>query len=108
MGENGLNETLIQQILEIEKQAQAIHETAVGDAEQLPIQAEQEAQALIEKARADAQEEARRLVADAQAQDECARIQAQAEEEARRMEALAMSHFDRAVGYVLKRVAGRE
>jgi vacuolar-type H+-ATPase subunit H len=108
MGENGLNEKLIQQVLEIEEQAQAIHEAAMHEAEQLPKQAEQEAQAVIEKARADTREEARRLVASAQAQEECARILAQAEEEAHRMEALASRHFDRAVGYVLDRVAGRE
>jgi F0F1-type ATP synthase membrane subunit b/b' len=78
------------------------------EAEQLPILAEQEAQAFIEKARADAEEQARQSVANAQAPAECARILAQAEEEVRRMEALAMSHFDRAVGYVLDQVAGRE
>ena len=73
MRENGLNEKLIQQVLEIEKQAQAIHEVAVREAGQLPTRAEQEAQALIEKARADAQEQARQLAADAQAQEEAAR-----------------------------------
>lgn len=103
-----MNEKLIQQVLEIEEQAQAMHEAAMHEAEQLPTQAEQETQAVVQKARADAQEEASRLVASAQAQEECARILAQAEEEAHRMEALAMSHFDRAVGYVLDRVAGRE
>jgi len=108
MGENGLNEKLIQQVLEIEKQAQAIHEVAVREAGQLPVQAEQEARALVEKARADAQEQARQLVADAQAQEETARIQTQAEAEARRMEALAADHFDEAVRYVLDRVAGKE
>jgi V/A-type H+/Na+-transporting ATPase subunit G/H len=120
MGGNSLNEKAagetsfphnakrIQQVLEIERQAQAIHEAAMRQSEQSPIQAEQEAQALIEKARTDAEEEARQLVANAQAQEERARILAQAEEEVRRMEALAMSHFDRAVGYVLDRVAGRE
>jgi vacuolar-type H+-ATPase subunit H len=108
MGENGLNEKLIQQVLEIEEQAQAIREAAMHEAEQLPKQAEQEAQAVIEKARADAQEEARQLVASAQAKEECERILAQAEEEARRTETLATSHSDRAVGYVLDRVAGRE
>jgi cell division septum initiation protein DivIVA len=103
-----LNEKRIQQVLEIERQAQAIREAALRAAEQLPIQAEQEAQALIEKARTDAEEEARQLVTNAQAQEECARILAQADEESRHLEALAMSHFDHAVGYVLDRLAGRE
>ena len=103
-----MNEKLIQQVYEIERQAQAIHEAALREAEQIPIQAEREAQALIEKARADAQEEARQLVANAQAQEECARILAQAEEEIRRMEDLAKSHFDDAIAYVLNRVVGRK
>jgi len=107
MGESGLNEERVRQILEIEKQAQDIHDAAVREAEQLPIQAEKEARAIIEKARIEAQEEARRLIANAQAQEECARILAQAEKEAERMEALAMSHFDRAVNYVLDQVVGR-
>jgi F0F1-type ATP synthase membrane subunit b/b' len=108
MGENGLNEKRIQQVLDIERQAQAIHKAAIHEAAQLPIQAEQEAQALVEKARVDAQEEAHQLIANAHAEEACAQIMAQAEEDVRRMEALAMSHFDRAVGYVLDRVVGRE
>jgi vacuolar-type H+-ATPase subunit E/Vma4 len=103
-----LNEKRIRQVLEIERQAQAIHDAAMRKAEQLPILAEQEAQALVEKARADAEEQARQLVTSAQAQEECARILSQAEEESRRLEALAVSHFDHAIGFVLDRVTGRE
>ena len=62
-----MNENRIQQVLEIEKQAQEIHEVALRDAQQLPILAEQESQVVMEKARAGAQEEARQLVANAQA-----------------------------------------
>ena len=103
-----MNEKRIQQVLEIEKQAKTIHEAALHEAEQLPVQAEKEAQALIEKTRQDAQEEARRMVARAQAEEESARILAQAEEKARQTEALAMSNFERAVTYVLSRVTGKE
>jgi V/A-type H+-transporting ATPase subunit G/H len=102
------SEEHIQQVLEIEGQARAIHQAAEREAEQLPRQVEQEAQALIEKARTDAQEEAHRLIANAQAPEECARILAQAEEEVRRTEALALTHFDRAVAYVLDRLVGKE
>jgi vacuolar-type H+-ATPase subunit H len=102
------NERRIQQVLEIERQGQAIHEAALREAAQLPAQAEQEAQALIEKARADAQDEARQLIASAQATEECARILAEAEEAVRRMEALATSHSERAVSYVLDQVVGKE
>jgi vacuolar-type H+-ATPase subunit H len=98
----------IQEVLEIEKQAQAIHEAAMREAEQLPILAEQETRALIEKAHTEAEEEARQLVASAQATEECARILAQTEEEANRTKTLAMSRFDHAVSYVLDRLAGRE
>ena len=103
-----MNEQRIRQVLEIEKQAQVIHEAAVRDAEQLQKQAEQEAQTLIEKARAEAQEEAQRLASDRQASDECARILAESEEKSHQLETLAAQHFDRAVDYVLNRLIGRE
>ncbi len=103
-----LNETRIQQVLDIEKQALVIHDTAVKEAEQLPIQAEMQTKALIELARSEAQEEASRVLANAQAEDECARILAQAKDSARRTEALAWSNLERAVSYVLARVIGKE
>lgn len=108
LGETELNEDYIQRMLEIEKRAQTIHHDALRQVEHLPVQAEKEARRLIEKARLEAQAEARQSAADAQAQEECARILDQAEEEARRMEQLARSHFDRAVGYILDQVVGRE
>ena len=103
-----MNEQRIQQVLEIEKQAQEIHQAALRDAEELQKQAEQEAQTLIEKTRAEAQDEARQLVSDRQADDECARILAESEEKSRELETLAAQHFDRAVDYVLNRLMGRE
>ena len=103
-----MNEKRIQQVLDIEKEADAIHDKAVDQAKLLPVQAEQEAQALIEKAREQAEEEARKLMAAAQAEEERAQILAQAEEKVRKTDALAMSNFNRAVSYVLARVVGRE
>ncbi len=103
-----MNENRIQQVLEIEKQAQEIHETAIREAQQLPILAEQESQAVIEKARGAAQKEARELIANAQAKDETDRILAEAEKKNHQVEALAMSNFDRAVNYILDRVIGKE
>lgn len=102
-----MNERLIDQVLQIEKQAQEIHEAARREADQLPIQAEKDAQALKDKALSEAEEEARRLVASAEAEEESARILAEAEEKGRQFEALAMRNIDRAVAYVLERVAGR-
>jgi vacuolar-type H+-ATPase subunit H len=101
-----MNENRIRQVLEIEKQAQAVYESAVREAEQLPARTEREATVLIEKAQADAREEAHRMVEEAQAKEECARIMAGAEEENRRMESLAGGNIDRAVGYILDRIAG--
>ena len=103
-----MNENRIQQVLEIEKQAQDMHETAIRDAQQLPISADQESLAVMEKARADAQQEARELIAKAQAKEETTRILVTAEEKNHQVEALAMSNFDRAVNYILDRVIGRE
>ena len=102
-----MNEKHIQQVLDIEKHAQEIHDAATREAQQLPQIAEQEAQALIEKARAEAQQEARELISKVQADDENARILSEAEEKSRQLEDLAKRNFDRAVAYVLERVAGR-
>ena len=103
-----MNENRIQQVLEIERQAQEIHELAIREAQQLPISAEQESQALLEKARVGAQAEARQLVANAQAKEETARILLEAGKKNSETEALAMSNFDRAVNYILDRVIGKE
>ncbi len=102
-----MNEKHIQQVLEIEKQAQEIHDAAIKEAQQLPVTAEQEAQALIEKARADAQQNAREMVSEVQADEESARILSKIEEKNKKFEALAKSNFDRAVTYVLNRVIGK-
>jgi vacuolar-type H+-ATPase subunit H len=103
-----LNEKRIQQVLDIEREAEAIRAKAVSEAEQIPVRAEQESQELIEKARAAAQEEARRLLLKAQAEQESAGILSETEERVRRIETTAMRNFDRAVTYVLNRVVGRE
>jgi vacuolar-type H+-ATPase subunit H len=102
-----MNEKHIQQVLQIEKQAQEIHEAAMKEAQQLPVIAEQEAQALIEKAQAEAQQKAREMVSEVKADEESARILAETEEKNQQFEALATSNFDRAVNYVLERVIGR-
>lgn len=103
-----MNENRIQQVFEIEKQAQAIQEAARREADQLPLAAEQQAQALIEKAQTRAEEEARQLVAQAQPEEQIGRIVAQAEADVRNTEAVALTHFNRAVTYVLTQVIGKE
>ena len=102
-----MNEKHIQQVIEIEKQAQESHEAAMREAQQLPVLAEQEAQALIEKTRADAQQKAREMVSEVKTDEESARILSEVEEKNKQFEALAMSNLDRAVTHVLERVIGR-
>ena len=105
-----MNEQLIQQILEIEKQAESIYQAGVHDAEQLQRQAEQEAQTLLEKARAEAHQEAQRLTSNSQAngERECERILDESEDKSRKIETQAAQHFDHTVDYVLNRLVGRE
>ena len=103
-----MDEKRIQQVLCIEKHAQEIHDAAVADALNLPIQAEKEAHKVIEDARIKAEEEARKIMADAKAEEECAIIMAEAEAEILRTEAIAKSNIDRAISFVLNRVIGRE
>ena len=102
-----VNEKNIQQVLNIEKQAEEIHESALKEAQQLPVLAEQEAQALNEKARAEAQQKAREMVSEVKAEEEGARILSEAEEKNKQFEALATKNLDRAVDFVLERVIGR-
>ena len=102
-----MDEKHIQQVLEIEKQAQEIHESAVREAQQLPVQAEQEAQALIAKAKADAHEEARRMLANLQSNDASGQIAADGVSTNSEFEASAKKNFDKAVAFVLERVIGR-
>jgi vacuolar-type H+-ATPase subunit H len=103
-----MNENRIQQVLMIEKEAQEIADAALREAEQLPVQAEHEAQKLIEKARAEAQEEARKLIAAAQSQEASAKIETDAEEKVKLIQKSSSGNIDRAVSFVVDRVAGKE
>jgi vacuolar-type H+-ATPase subunit H len=103
-----LNDDYLQQIVELEKQARAVYETAVHEAEQLPIQAEADARALLEKTRAGAEAQAKQLLAQAQSKSESDNILNQARQETERMKTLARNHFDRAVGFVLDQLTGKE
>ena len=103
-----MDEKLIQRVLEIEKQAQEIHEHALAEALNLPVKAESEAQAIIDKARSEAEEEARKMIAAAGCRDDCDQILAEAEEKIQQAEQLGKLNFERAVRYTLARVLGRE
>jgi vacuolar-type H+-ATPase subunit H len=104
---DSVNENRIRQVLEIEKRAQENYDAALREAQQLPMQAEQESQQILNQARAEAQEEARQIVAKAKSEDEVAGILTEAEAKNRQLEERAMSNSDRAVNYILDRVAGK-
>jgi V/A-type H+-transporting ATPase subunit G/H len=100
----------MQQVLAIETQATNVYETAVREAKALVDQASEDSQEILQLRRAEAQSQAEKLLQDAhaQAQEEAERILSQTAEEAERMEAMAMGRLDRAVTFVLNRVAGSE
>ncbi len=102
-----MNEKRIEQVLEIERQAQGILDAATREADQLPSQAEQEARNLVEQARNQAHDEARQMVEKAQAQAETAAILAEAEKKNRETEKRASSNMEKAVSFVLGRVIGK-
>ena len=69
-----MNDKRIQQVLDIEQEAQGLYKAALEDAKQLPIQAEQESQMLIDKARVEAENEARQILAKAHSTEESDKI----------------------------------
>jgi vacuolar-type H+-ATPase subunit H len=103
-----MNEKHIQQILDIEKQAQTVYESAVKEAELLPLQAEKDAQKLIEKARVDAENEARQMIEKAKSQDETTNILAEAEKQVQHNDIVAAQNVNRTVSFVINRIVGRE
>jgi len=102
-----MNDKHIQQVLEIEKQAQEVQAKAKKEAHEIPVKAEQEAQALIAKARSDAQEEARKMLADVQKGDASEKTATEGASKSSDIEAKAKTNFDKAVAFVLERVIGR-
>lgn len=102
-----MNEKHIQQVLEIEKQAQEIQEKARREAQEIPVKAEQDAQALIAKAKADAHEEARKMIASAQSSDASVQFESVEAAKNNEFEASAKKNFDKAVAFVLERVIGK-
>jgi F-type H+-transporting ATPase subunit b len=102
-----MNEQRIQEILEIETQAQEMLAQAKREAEGLPVKAESEAHEMVEKARAAANEEARRILEQAQAANEADKIMAAAEDRMAQTGKLAEKNLEKAVTLVLDRVLGK-
>ncbi len=103
-----MNEKRIQQVLDIERQAEEIRSKAIAEADQIPAKAEIEGQELIEQSRAKAQEDARALLTKAQSEQESNTILADTNERVLISERTAMGNMNRAVAYVLDRVVGKE
>jgi len=106
-GQIVMNEKHIQQVLEIEKQAQEVQNKAKRESQEIPVKAEQEAQVLIAKAKSDAQEEARKIIADVHIDDTSDQMAADLASRNSELDAKAKTNFDKAVAFVLERVIGR-
>ena len=103
-----MNEKRIQELLEIEKQAQQILQSAVHEAEQVPAAAEREAQELIQSTRESARREAQEIIQKAQADDVMGSVMSKMQDKIRKSQEQAATNLERAVVYVLERVAGAE
>jgi len=105
-----LTEDVIRQILNIEKQAQAVYNDAQREAARIVAQAETEADRILRQTEEQAREEAQRLLDDAraEAEEKRGRILDGTCEELRQIEEEAESHLDEAVHYVVDQVVGRE
>lgn len=103
-----MNEKRIQQVLDIEKQAQTVYDSAVNEAKQIPLQAEQEAQAIVAQARTEAEKQAKDMVTQAHSEAESQKILDDAQAKITKSEALARQNFRRAVTEVLSRIVGKE
>jgi vacuolar-type H+-ATPase subunit H len=103
-----LIEETVNQLKEIEEKAQALYEMTIQEAKKLPIDAEEDARQIQSKLHHETEAEAKRILDEANNDTEGQKILQQAEDEAKRKEALAMNHFDRAVNYILHRIVGRQ
>lgn len=102
-----MNEKRIEQVMQIERQAQQILDSAKQAAALLPVQAEREASEIAERTRTEAQAAAQRMISEAAAQDDTARIAAESEKRIRESEEVATRNLERAVQFVLDRVLGK-
>lgn len=103
-----MNEKHVQELVEIERQAQALLDSARRDAERLPVQAEREAHELLERARSDARAQAQEMIDDARGGEEGASVLLKAQDEMQRDEKTAAGNLDQAVEYVMARLLGVE
>lgn len=107
---HALNEEIINQILELEKQAQKIHDDAQLKAGQIVQQAQQDADQLRQSAEKLRQKKVQQLLAEAgeEAKRERDRILDETSAEIEKLKAQAETHKQGAVQYVINRVTWRE
>ncbi len=101
-----MNEKRIEQVMQIENEAQQILDAAKKESARIPLEAEREGREIVERARAEAESAARQLIERASDPEDGASILADAEKRAQASEAAAKKNLDRAVEYVLARVLG--
>ncbi len=102
-----MNERRIEQVMQIENQAQRVLDKAKDDAARLPVEAEREAQAILERTRTEARAEAEKLIEAAAAEAETQRIISEAETRIREADEVARRNIDRAVQFVVDKVLGK-
>ena len=102
-----MNGNRIQEVIDIEKRAQAMVEAARKEAELLPRRADEEARELVANARRTAEEEAAKILEAERSADSAEQILAAAQEAMGERQKLAEKNLERAVAYVVDRVLGK-
>ena len=102
-----MNGNRIQEVIDIEKRAQAMVEAARKEAELLPRRADEESRELVANARRTAEEEAAKILEAARSADSAEQILAAAQESMGERRKLAEKNLERAVAYVVDRVLGK-
>jgi vacuolar-type H+-ATPase subunit H len=107
---NSMSQEIISRILSIERQASKLRDDAQRRAEDIVSQAETEASSSHDQVLAETRLESEQVATAGReaAEAERAQVIARAEAEAQAVEALAAQHFDEAVSFVIRQVAGRE
>jgi vacuolar-type H+-ATPase subunit H len=101
-----MNEKRIQDVIEVEKQAEEMLAAASRAAEELPAKAEAEAREILERARVSAKQEAKDMLDRSAGEDESQTILAEAEKKMGEYDRLAEKNFESAVEFVLQKVIG--
>ncbi len=104
-----MSQETIARIFAIEKTAAKLHSDAQQQAAAIVAEAEKAADDIRKLSLAQARQDAEHIIAtgEQQAESENARIIAQAGADAQRLDAIAATHLERAVDFVLARVVGQ-